>query len=334
MSDFSRRFSTQATIRDVARAAGVATSTVSRALSGKIPVRPETAARIREAAARLNYTPSALARGLRDGSSRTIGLIIPDISNPVFPEVALGAESEALKHGYQVILANSHEDAGLENELVDQMIRRKVEGLLIASAGRDISETVWVDSALPVVQLVRKISGRVPVVVADQEQIGRLAAEHLLQKQRYRPLVLTGDYSLPLYRQRTAGFISAYTAAGVIIPDSAIIDASGREFAGLAQEENDILAYDAVFASCDLQALALLRYLLACRIDIPGKIAVVGMDNTRIYHLCTPSITAIRQPLQDIGRLALLKMLEMIRGEKPRSAESRLSCELFIGETT
>lgn len=325
-----------ATIKDVALAAGVSTSTVSRALSGKIPVQQETAARIFKAAADLDYTPSLLARGLRDGSSRTIGLIIPDISNPVFPAVALGAESEALKHGYQVILANSHEDPQLELKLIDLMLRRKVEGLLIASSCRCDNLPGWQNLQLPTVQLVRRVCGHLPSVTTNQEQIGQLAAGHLLEKGKKRPLILTGDCTLPLYRQRAESFISTYKQAGFSVVREAVIAAANLDIIRLMSENLDLSQCDSVFASCDIQAMEVIRFLLSRKIAIPEEIAVVGIDNMQIYHLCTPSITSIRQPLQSIGRLALAKILEKIEGRTSDagSDEISLSCELFCGETT
>ena len=332
MSDDQKKRSP--TISDVAKEAGVSTSTVSRALSRKIPVHPSTMTRIEAAVAKLNYQPSVLARGLKEGSSRTLGLIVPDITNPVFPAVALGAESEALSQGYQVFLAHSHEDSVLESQLIKLMLQRKVDGLLIASAAEGFCREKWLQLPVPVIQLIRKFDDQLPYAICDQDQIGQLAASHLAMRGYQRPVIITGNQALPLYRQRKDSFIRTLLRAGYSSDAITVLDGSQWRNEGLGMVQSVIASKtDAVFASCDMQALGIARGLLAANIKIPGDVAIIGMDNLALCHLMTPAITSIRQPLKDLGKKAMSSLLSMIRDQ---SAEThiKVSCWLNPGETT
>jgi LacI family transcriptional regulator len=330
------------TIHDVARAAGVSASTVSRALSGKIPVRPETLRRILTAADHLHYSPSLLAQGLKSGRSLTIGLLVPDITNPVFPAIALGAETEAVRCGYQVFLAHSHERADQEEQLSRMLIRHRVAGLLIASACRgEASPADWIDGDVPVCQLVRRQTDRLPSVTVDQILAGRLAAEHLRVIGRRHAVILCGDQSLALHRERVKGFAELFAA----IPGNTVrvIDSSRSDEDGvgvtqaLLDQTETGQNLDCIFAASDMQALGVMRALSRRGIRVPDRIAVIGVDNLGISALCTPSITCIRQPLQEIGRLGcrlLLDCLEKPSADRCITRHDRLPCSLSVGEST
>lgn len=350
-----------ATIQDVARLAGVSASTVSRALSGKIPVHPDTMRRIADAVEQLHYEPSMLAQSLKDGSSRTIGLIVPDITNPVFPAIALGAETEAVRRGYQVFLAHSHEQVEQEKKLVRLLIQRQVDGLLVATACRGQESPVeWLSVRTPVWQLVRRQTDRLPSVTADQILVGRLAAEHLLAAGCRRPAILIGDRSLAVYRDRLDGFCRALAQAGLDASALPIINSSQQDVYGIEATvklmQQALPAFDGIFAATDMQALGIMRALSRRQISVPGQVAVVGVDNLGISSICTPPITCIRQPLLEIGRLACQRLLDAIQATPahlPRCHEAAgtggaecpaapeqfvqhdlLPCELVQGETS
>jgi len=349
----------QATIKDVALACGVSASTVSRALSGKIPVNRETMERIKQAAERLHYVPSILAQSLKEGSSRTIGLIVPDITNPVFPAVALGAETEAVRQGYQIFLTHSHENPEQEKQLALMLIQRQVDGLLIATSCRgQASPADWLPEAVPVCQLVRRQTDRLPSVTVDQFMLGRLAARHLLETGRKKPLILAGDQTLAIHRDRLEGFRQTLKQANVDLPQERIIDSSMTDENGVRITFNLLRAFqtsiDSIFAASDMQALGVIRALGLRQISVPRQIAVIGLDNLGISALCTPTMTCISQPLQEVGRLACQRLLEnlhfgQIRREQekagitgaagtesnhPSVRHDLLPCELYIGETT
>lgn len=335
------------TIKDVARVAGVSASTVSRALSGRIPVAAQTAQRIRREAQRLGYKPNFLARSLKEGSSKTIGLIVPDITNPVFPAVALGAETEAVRNGFQLYLAHSHEDAKQEAILANLLVQHGADGILVATACRGTASPAdWHFEQIPVWQLVRLQTDRLPCVCVDQEKVGRLAAGRLLAIGRKKPAILIGDRSLSLYRDRLEGFLAVLREAGVPLDQIRIIDSSAPDADGCRVTRHLLLdkpVVDSIFAASDMQALGVMRTLALSQVPVPDQIAVIGVDNMGIGALCTPSITCIRQPLQEIGQLACSRLIAKIqdrqrkagiRTEKSaRCPPEQLPCELSIGET-
>jgi LacI family transcriptional regulator len=343
---YGRKPAGPVTIKDVARAAGVSTSTVSRALSGKIPVDPQTLQRIQRESDRLGYKPNFLARSLKEGSSRTIGLIVPDITNPVFPAVALGAETEAVRSGFQVYLAHSHEDADQEARLAGLLVQNGAAGILVATACRgEASPVDWCMEQVPVIQLVRHQTNRLPCVSVDQEMVGRLAAERLVAIGCRRPVILAGDQTLSLHRDRLNGFYRTLARAGlpegnILVVDSSLPEEDGRRVTGrlLAEYGRQM---DSIFAASDMQALGVMRTLYLEQIAVPRQIAVVGVDNMGISALCTPAITCIRQPLQEIGRVACRRLIAAVtRGQDPADLDAddwpgqdRLPCALLIGET-
>ncbi|MDW7656140.1 MAG: LacI family DNA-binding transcriptional regulator [Bacillota bacterium] len=344
----SRRSVRTVTIKDVARAAGVSASTVSRALSGKIPVDAQTLQRVRRETKRLGYRPNFLARSLKEGSSKTIGLIVPDITNPVFPAVALGAETEAVRHGFQVYLAHSHEDAEKEAMLANLLVQNGAAGILVATACRgSASPADWDMEQLPVCQLVRRQTNKHPCVCVDQFMVGRLAAERLLVIGCKRPAILVGDQSLSLHRDRLNGFIATLAGAGILPDQIQVIDSSAPDEDGCSVTKKLLAAggppIDSIFAASDMQALGVMRTLYLEQVPVPVQIAVIGVDNMGISSVCTPAITCIRQPLQEIGRLACNRLIEAILSDKQMAGQAKskdllfepvlLPSELFIGET-
>ncbi len=349
----------QATIKDVALACGVSPSTVSRALSGKIPVSQKTMEQIKQAAERLNYIPSILAQSLKEGSSRTIGLIVPDITNPVFPAVVLGAETEAVRQGYQLFLAHSHENPEQEKQLAQMLIQRQTDGLLIATSCRgQASPADWLPESVPVCQLVRRQTDRLPSVTVDQFMLGRLAAQHLLETGRKKPLILVGDQTLAIHRDRLEGFRQTLKQANVELPQERIVDSSMNDENGVRITFNLLRTFqstiDSIFAASDIQALSAIRALGLRQIPVPRQIAVIGLDNLGISALCTPTMTCISQPLQEVGRLACQRLIEILSCARTRRDQEKtgmagtaraevnqpairhdlLPCELYIGETT
>jgi DNA-binding LacI/PurR family transcriptional regulator len=285
----------------------------------------------------MGYRPNFLARSLKEGNSRMIGLIVPDITNPVFPSVALGAETEAVRQGYQLMLSHSHESSAQEASLALLLRQNGAAGILVATACRGTQSPLdWQQAirGIPVCQVVRRQTSRLPCLCVDQEMAGRLAAERFLARGCRRPAILAGDQSLRLHRERLHGFRSVLAAAGLnpIVQDSSDPEEDGSR----AAEQLLQLAgqTDAVFAASDMQALGVMRTLVQHRIAVPEQVAVIGVDNMGISALCTPAITSIRQPLQEIGRLACRYVIDWIRTGHPSDDPLVcLPCTLMDGET-
>ncbi len=327
------------TIHDVASLSGFSVSTVSRAMSGRGSVKKETLEAILKAAKVLNYTPNVLAKGLKEGLSRTIGMIIPDINNPVFPEVARGAEDMARADGYQMYLCNTGEDLSTEYQYLNSLVSRNVDGVLLITASR---EDFYVDQltklGIPIVVLIRKYGtqGTVDRVSIDNIDVGYLAGERLLQSGCKNLCILTGDIGLGVYRERIEGFRKALKDSGIPFDERNVLDGSKTRNNGydiIAKDWESGNRYDGIFASCDFQSLGVLKYFETNGIKVPEEISIVGIDNLNLCSMCNPSITAIRQPLYECGALASKKLIERLKTKDKEIEEISLKSILIEGET-
>lgn len=327
------------TIHDVASLSGFSVSTVSRALSGRGSVKKETMDAILKAAEVLHYTPNVLAQGLKEGLTRTIGMIIPDINNPVFPEVARGAEDAARQLGYQMYLCNTGEDLEVEYQYIKSLISRNVDGILLITASR---ENFYVDQLLklgvPLVVLVRSYgtSSLVDKISIDNIEVGYLAGQRLLESGCKRLCILTGDIGLDVYRYRMEGFQKAIQEAGLSVDTSLVLDGSKTRNNGYDIIESvwsGNTRFDGIFASCDFQSLGVLKFFETQGIPVPEEVAIVGVDNLNLCSMCNPSITAIRQPLYDCGALASNKLIQRLKERSKECEEIRLTPIIIGGET-
>ncbi len=207
----------RATIHDVALEAGVSIKTVSRVVNGERHVRPSVEARVFEAIARLGYQPNEVARSLKGSRSRTIGLIIADISNPFYATCAKAVEEVARSHGFAVILCTSNENVENEEAYIDLLSRRRVDGLLLVPTAEDHDHLRRMRSyGLPVVALDRPVEETATDSVVAQNQVGvRLAIEHLIGHGHKRIAFVGADEHLYTVRTRLAGYHEAIRAAGL-----------------------------------------------------------------------------------------------------------------------
>nr|PZN10300.1 MAG: LacI family transcriptional regulator [Caldicoprobacter oshimai] len=309
-----------ATIKDVAKRAGVSPSTVSRALSGKVPVDKETRERVMEAVRALNYKPNILAKGLKEGRTNTVGLIVPNICNPVFPAVARGVEDVAREHGFTVILCNTDEDIEAEKDYVEKLQKRWVDGFIFATA-REESQHIFElkEKGFPVVLVVRHMDQAVDAVVIDNYKSSFEAVKYLINTGHRRICIINGDTSLTLYKERFEGYRHALQAAGLPIMPELVLDVAGRDDNGYgavtAMLKKGILP-DAVFATSDPRAIGAIRAIKDCGLSVPGDISVVGFDDLDISAFLDPPLTTVSQPLYEMGARAARRLIDMINGEK------------------
>lgn len=329
-----------ATIKDVARLAGVSISTVSRALSGKAPVDPQTKSRVLDAVSQLDYHPNILARGLKNGSTNTIGLIIPDIGNPVFPASARGVEDEAHRLGYNVIFCSTDGDTELEMEYIKTLRMHWVDGIVIAPAKEDGWHLGQLShDGFPHVMMVRHRDGYKHSVMVDNYEIGYMAASHLIDRGCRRIGIIAGDLSLSIYRDRMQGYRMALADNAVSFDSKWVVDGSKSDEDGRIAAEKLIKGtdpvIDGIFAMRDYQAMGVVRYLNEKELRMPQDVCVVGIDNFNMYALMTPSITGIRQPLYKVGVEAVKRLIEIIEGRTNENTKPiKLNAELIAAETT
>jgi LacI family transcriptional regulator, galactose operon repressor len=327
-------YSRPVTRNDVARYAGVSTAVVSYVMNdGPKPVAAATAARVRRAIEVLGYRPNLSARALRSGSTRMLALVVSDITNPFFAEYALQVQAEAGSRGYAVLMANAHADPAVESQIIDDLIDRQTDGLILASVGvgperaRSIRQaglsTVVIDAAVPVPGLAS--------VGSDVAAGSRAVVEHLVAVHGHEQVALVIGQGVPGADLREQGWLAATRAAG--LQDGPI---TRRPFTreGGYQGAVHLLATRnpprAIFASSDLQAVGVLRAIHLSGLHVPQDVAVVAFDGTKESEFTSPPLTVARQPVREMARSAVSTVLSATPSESrqtfPMSLVIRESC--------
>jgi LacI family transcriptional regulator len=330
----------RATLRDVARAAGVHPGTVSRALNPATEalVRDETVRRVRQVAERLGYRPNPLARGLKTNRSYTIGVIVPDIQNPLFPPIIRGIDDRLNEAGYTPLIANTDNDPVRERVDLEAMRARQVDGFVAATARADhelLDEIAA--SGLPLVLVNRRVEdGSLPSATADDHAGARLAVEHLVSLGHKQIAHLAGPQGVSTGRARHQGFCDAMREAG--LEPSLVRD--GRAFtepegARLCEELLDADApFTAIVAGNDLMALGCYDVFAARGIDCPGEVSVVGFNDMPFADRFSPPLTTIGIPQYEIGVAAAELLLELLQGGGDGPREIVLPAHLIVRGST
>ncbi|WP_228545866.1 LacI family DNA-binding transcriptional regulator [Microcella flavibacter] len=304
-------------IRDVAQRAGVSVGTVSNVLNRPERVTPATVERVHAAIAELGFVRNDAARQLRAGRSGTVGLVVLDVRNPFFTELARGAEDAAAEHGLAVILGNSDESPEREAAYLDLFDEQRVRGVLISPLG-DVSERLarLRSRGTPTVVVDRSVAGSgLSSVSVDDVAGGELAVRHLLEQGRRRIAVLVGRPGIRQVADRLAGARRA--AAGVSDATIEVVEADGLTVLDGRRAGEQLLSRsvdarpDAVFAVNDLLAVGVLQALVMTgSVRVPGEIALVGYDDIDFAAAAVVPLTSVRQPSHLIGATALRMLLE------------------------
>jgi DNA-binding LacI/PurR family transcriptional regulator len=307
-----------ATIYEVAQQAGVSTATVSRAINGKVPVAALTRRRIESAIRALRYEPNHVARSLVTATTDTIAIVLPDITNPFFPDLVKGIQLLADERRYTVLLLNTGADPEREEHSLLALRRKRVDGVILvgmAMKGDRIVRALGGD--VPVVVLDRSI-GRLDatLVALDNVEGARLATQHLIDLGHRAIAHITGTAGLPLVRQRLNGYRKTLRGAGIRPEPSLVVPGEFTEEGGY-QAANRLLARDtpftAIFAANDLSAIGAMAALKAHGLNIPGNVSVVGFDGINLSAYSTPPLTTVRQPAYEMGRRAAEQLIDCIR---------------------
>ncbi|MGP9604622.1 MULTISPECIES: LacI family DNA-binding transcriptional regulator [unclassified Brachybacterium] len=317
------------TIKDIAAEAGVALGTASRALSGNGSVAPETRERVLAAAERLNYIPNALARSLRSERSETIGLLIPDVRNPFFAELAHVVEREARSLGLSVVLCSANEDPALMRDYTLVLRRQQVDGIIVApfSTARDTLLAVQ-DAGMPLVFVDRTIPGMgVPAVVSDTGPAISDAVAQLAVGGAQRLGFLSGPSQTTTGVERLAEFIAAAKATGIdtVIQHGDFQEESGRR--GM----RDLLeaGVDSVLTADSRMTLGAVRECLETGIVPVRDLPFIGFDDISPFALLQPPLPLICQDLEGMATTAVQLIQAQLRGESPHT-EHRLPAQLRI----
>lgn len=305
-------------IRDVAKRAGVSVSTVSHVINNTRHVEPETAVRVRQAITELAYHPNAAARSLRSGQTHTIGLMVPDNSNPFFAEIARVIEDEGFRAGYSVILCNSDGSNAKENAYVDVLLSKQVDGLIFISSSNGLQNLKRVLNAkTPVVVVDREVhDSAVSQILVDNWHGGYLAGQYLLELGHRHFAMITGYQSTTPSAQRQLGFNQVLHEANIILDPKQVVSGDFRFEGGkgaASQLVNAGLNFSALFAANDLMAMGALTALHAAGVRVPQDVSVIGFDNIPYAQTTVPPLTTIAQPIEEIGKCCIEVLLQQIR---------------------
>ncbi len=332
VSDSQRR---RTSIVDVAREAGVSPTTVSHVLSGKRPVSEKTGRRVRAAIDKLGYVPSHAAQSLRFGSMHTVGVLVPDITNPFFARIIAGVEDAASQFGFSTVMGSSRFDPDRELGHLMMMVDRGVDALVYA-AGAPPDNSVLRDLAerIPIALVDEPIDSVETIVVgADHRAGGRLLGSHLSALGHVSALVITGHDSLVGSQERAAGFAEAFTGTTVVV-EGGYIEVGGSTAVEAHPPDGDH-PYTAVCALNDLMALGAMTALRDRGWRVPEDVSIVGFDDIGVSAVLDPPLTTVRQSPYDIGRVAATQLLQdVVKGLRPQSSKHVMDVALEIRRST
>lgn len=325
-------------LRDVAKAAKVSVGTVSNVLNRPDVVAPETLARVQATIKELGFVPNGFARHLRSGQSRTLGLIVPDVANPFFTEVARGVEDAASKRDYAVFLCNSDESATKEDRYINVLIQQQVRGVLITPADMKSDRLeVMRERGIAVTLLDREIKGRKQCSVSvDDVHGGQIAIEYLAGLGHKNIAWVCGPESIPQVADRGAGVTKAAKVAGAKIETIRVplMNAAKGEEAAKKILELDVMP-TAIFCANDLLALGVMRALLANKVRIPEQVSVLGYDNIEFAPSAAVPLSSIAQPSYQMGVTAAdLLLNECEDGENHEHQQIRFQPQLVERAST
>jgi LacI family transcriptional regulator, galactose operon repressor len=327
------------TIEDVARAAGVSRQTVSRAINQKDEISPVTMTRVMETVDRLGYHPSWVARGLATQRTQVVGLVVPDITNPFFPEIARGVQDAARARNYNVFLCNTDESADQELQVLYSLAAQPVDGILLfGSRISDADLAAFADQYQPLVVLNRWLErADVSMILVDNHLGARLAVEHLAERGHRNMGMLAGPLASPSSLQRVQGFRQAMAERALPVPDSCIVTGAptldggheaARQLLMRHPEVTGLLAYN------DLVALGALQACKQLGRPVPGGCAVVGFDDIRLASMVSPALTTIRVDKYDLGCQAMQRLLQILDDPAGCAPPVHVPVELVVRQST
>jgi LacI family transcriptional regulator len=304
------------TLSEVAKKAGVGTTTVSRVINGGERVDPKTLAKVRRVIDALGYMPNQAARVLKGAQTRTIGFVIPSIADPFFSSCAEAAQAIARANDSLLIVMTTQNDPHTEMDGIHVLMRHRVDGFIIAPASsesellRDLLRRVPV----PVIALDRPVAGStVPSVLADNFNGAHLATRHLIEHGYRRIACLTGEVTLYTIQERIRGYNDAMRSAGLdCMLDTSIKDYKSAEYA-IASLFASADPPDAIFTLKNSTTIHAFEALQQLKISVPASVALLGYDDFELADRVRPSISVVQQPIEDLGRTAAELLFERLR---------------------
>ncbi|WP_048602701.1 catabolite control protein A [Rubeoparvulum massiliense] len=328
------------TIYDVAKEAGVSMATVSRVVNGNPNVKPATRKKVKEAIQRLGYRPNAVARGLASKRTKTVGVVIPDVSNPFYSELVRGIEDIANMYDYNIFLCNSDEHKGKELRLIETMLEKQVDGLLFmgAKVTQDHREILQTGHVPVVLSSTLDEEGILPSVSINHGKAMEEGVHYLHELGHQRIALISGPPDEPLFGTiRLQAFRRAMTNVGLTIDENMICTGDMHYESGF-EETKKLLQQSqpptAIFAVSDEMAIGAIHAILDQGLRVPEDISVLGFDNTRLATMVRPLLTTVVQPMYDIGAVSMRLLTKYMMNEEVESSCVILPHRIEVRQST
>ncbi|TKG96496.1 LacI family transcriptional regulator [Puteibacter caeruleilacunae] len=333
----------EVTIHDIAKELKISASTVSRALNNNPRISTKTKNKIKETALKMGYRPNIVASNLRTQKTNTIGVVVPRIYRNFFSNAISGMEEIAYRRGYNVIITQSGDDPEREQFNVNSLFSSRVDGIIVSMAMHTTNFDhfkLFYDKNIPIVFFDR-LCAAIPTtqIVVDDENAGYQITKHLAEQGCKRIAHLAGPQNLKIYSDRRKGYERALAEMGLTIDEDQII------YCNLTREDGTKAAQtllsgtnkpDGIYCGNDTSALSVIIYAKENNIKIPEDLCIVGLSNEPFAEVITPSLSTIKQPAVEIGKQAVLSLIDQIENKKrPEKLETIvLPTELIIRESS
>lgn len=328
-----------ATMKQVAEKARVSTTTVSHVINNTRVVSEDARERVLAVINELRYIPSAVARSLKNDKTHTLGMMIPNNSNPYFAEIIQGIEDESFKLGYNIILCNSYDDPKKQAAYTRVLMEKRIDGLILVSSGSDEElNQLLNDEGIPKVLVDREVPGLIAdFIEADHEQGGYLATKYLIDLGHRNIACVAGPQNLLLSSDRVHGYRRALQEAGIPLRDDFLTYSDFTSEGGFNAMQQ-LLALpqrpSAIFLSNDLMAIGGLCAAQQAGVRIPEQLSIMGYDDIALASFSTPRLTTIAQPKYEIGVLTAQVMVARIRNAELPWRREMLQTKLVIRQST
>lgn len=330
---------TAATMKDVALKAKVSTATVSRALMNPDKVSQSTRSRVEQAALEVGYFPQSMGRNVKRNESRTILVIVPDICDPFFSEIIRGIEVTAAEQGYLVLIGDCAHQNQKEKTFLNLIITKQIDGMVLLSSRLPFDASVEEQRNLPPMVMSNEFAPELelPTVHIDNLTAAFNAMNYLLDLGHKRIGCIAGPEDMPLCHYRLQGYVQALRRSGIVVDPHYIARGDFTFEAGanaLKQLLEQPLPPTAVFCHSDVMALGTLSWAKRQGLKVPDDLSIIGFDNIALAEFCDPPLTTVAQPRFDIGREAMLLLLDQMQGQNVSSSSRLMDCELIIRGST
>src|SRR5690554_659430 len=329
------------TIKDIAKAAGVSTATVSMIMNKKDKnISQPTREKVLKIAKEINYIPNSMARSLVTSQTKTLGLVLPDIVNPFFPEIARGAEDRAREAGYSIIICNTDDNVDQENKYIQMLSEKMVDGIILTHSANRNDEMIGLEnSRVPIILIDRDYNSPnvLGKVLVDNSRASRDGVKYLIDKGYRRIAYIAGPLNTGTARDRLHGYEIALAEEGIAYDEALVRVGEYKSKWGYDAAEDLLdsqIDFQAIFCGNDAIAIGAMKKLRERGIKVPEDIAIMRFDDIYIASMVDPELTTIKQPNYSMGYEAVNMMIDSIQGKRIDSRNLILETELVVRKSS